>query len=407
MTVTSTSTIHTGKKMFCIKTSFLLFMLLWVNIGFAQYTLHINITSLPGTHSADTVFIAGNFNSWDPGNVNYKLTKTRTANNTDLLSIDIAGLQGGIYEFKFTRGHWDKAEATADGKSISNRIIKLESDSTIECSIEAWTDDFAQAAKPHTASSNVHVMDTVFFMPQLYRTRKIWIYLPPDYSTSKKKYPVLYMHDGQNLFDEYTSGYGEWGVDECLDSIIKKGKPGCIVVGIDNGPKRMNEYNPYEFSDHGPGEGDAYILFLVETLKPYIDKHYRTMSSRENTFIAGSSMGGLISYYAMLRYPDVFGKAGIFSASFWIAPQVNELTDLLAGKSKGQFFFYAGEMEDSSMVPNMKMIAEKLAENSSTLIYTVTDPEGRHNEAAWRKWFEEFYLWITGNGLSYQIKTKD
>jgi predicted alpha/beta superfamily hydrolase len=143
---------------------------------------------------------------------------------------------------------------------------------------------------------------------------------------------------------------------------------------------------------------------LVETLKPYIDKNYRTKSSRENTFIAGSSMGGLISYYAMLKYPETFGKAGVFSPAFWTAPAINELTDSLSNKMKGQFFFFAGELEGGEMVSDMKNISDKLGENSGALIYTVVDPEGRHNEPTWRKWFEEFYLWITGNGLSYQVK---
>ena len=401
--MTSTSTIHFRKKMFCIKTSSFIFMLLLVYCRpFAQYNLHIEIKSSPSTHIGDTVFIAGNFNNWDPVNEKYRLAK-----KDDIVSVDIAGLQKDIYRFKFTRGNWGKVEAAADGKYIEDRIIELRSDTTVEYSIAGWKDDFPETTKQHTASSNVRVLDTAFFMPQLYRTRKIWIYLPSGYTTGKKKYPVLYMHDGQNLFDDYTSGNGEWGVDECLDSLITKGKPGCIVVGIDNGTKRMNEYNPYDYETFGKGEGEEYVIFLTKTLKPFIDRHYRTLSSKENTIIAGSSLGGLISYYAMLRYPDVFGKAGIFSPAFWIAPKINALTDSLADRLKGQFFFYAGESEDSTMIPNMKNITDKLGENSNTLIYFVTDPEGRHNESAWRKWFEEFYLWIIGNGFSYQLKTEN
>lgn len=350
-------------------------------------------------HSNDSIYIAGSFNNWDPGNEKYRLLKMNGN-----FSASIQGLETGIYSFKFTRGSWSKTESDSSGKDIGNRVIKLESDTIIECSIAGWKDDFPEIPKQHTASPNVTVMDTAFFMPQLNRTRKIWIYLPPGYAGSKKKYPVLYMHDGQNLFDELTSAYGEWGVDECLDSLIDKGKPACIVVGIDNGPKRLNEYNPYDHAEYGKAEGEEYVKFLVETLKPYIDKNYRTLSSKENTFIAGSSVGGVISYYAMLRYPDKFGKAGIFSPSFWIAPGINNLTDSVAGKINGQFFFFAGEQETESMIANVKMITDKLGENSRSLIYFVTDPEGKHNEISWRKWFEEFYLWITGNGLSYQIK---
>ena len=338
--MTLTSTTYSRKKMFYIKTSFLFFMMLPVCLmAVAQFNLHIILRSLPSTHVDDTVFVAGSFNNWNPGNENYKLTKTN-----DTISINISGLQKNIYPFKFTRGNWQRTETDASGKDIENRVIQLVSDTTIEFSIAGWKDDFAETIKQHTSSSNVHILDTAFFIPQLYRTRKIWIYLPQDYNGGKKKYPVLYMHDGQNLFDDYTSGYGEWGVDECLDSLIKKGKPACIVVGIANGPKRVNEYNPYDNDEFGKGEGKEYVQFLVETLKPYIDKHYRILVSKENTFIAGSSLGGLISYYAMLRYPETFGKAGIFSPSFWIAPKINDLTDLVGNKLKGQFFFLAGEL---------------------------------------------------------------
>ena len=392
---------YSGKNSFSHKAFFLLLIFFGSCLcAVAQFNLHFKIKSAPSLHSTDKLFVAGNFNGWDPGNEQYKFIRSG-----DSITLTITGLKEDIYQFKFARGDWEKVEVTATGAAIGNRQVKLSSDTTIEFSIEAWGDDFAKKEKQHTASSNVHVLDTAFFIPQLYRTRKIWIYLPPDYAAGKKKYPVLYMHDGQNLFDDYTSGYGEWGVDECLDSMIKNGKPASIVIGIENGPKRINEYDPYDNNEYGKGEGEAYVSFLVETLKPYIDKHYRTLTSKENTFIAGSSLGGLISYYAMLRYPDVFGKGGIFSPSFWIAPQMNQLTDSLSSKINGQFFFYAGESESKEMVSDMQTVADKLGENSSTLIYLATDPGGKHNEQAWRKWFAEFYLWITGNGLSYQIKT--
>jgi predicted alpha/beta superfamily hydrolase len=394
------STKYSGKKMLFFKTPFLILLLLFTCFyAFPQFSIHMIIRSSPSTHNGDTIFVAGSFNNWNPGNEKYKFTKIN-----GIIKIDITGLQKNSYPFKFTRGSWQKTEVSANGKGIENRIIQLESDTTIEYSIAGWEDDFSITPKQHTASSNVQVLDTAFFIPQLNRTRRIWIYLPSDYVTGKKKYPVLYMQDGQNLFDEYTAPYGEWGVDECLDSVIRKNKPACIVVGIDNSPYRLNEYNPYENPEYGKGEGEEYTRFLVESLKPYIDKHYRTIASKENTIIAGSSFGGLISYYAMLRYPDTFGKGGMFSPSFWIAPKINDLTDSLGSKLKGQFFFFAGELEGGSMIPDIKIITDKLGANSGTLIYSVTDPEGKHNETTWRKWFEEFYLWIMGNGLSYQIK---
>ena len=273
--------------------------------------------------------------------------------------------------------------------------------------IAAWKDDFVPVPKEHTASNQVHLLDTAFYIPQLNRTRRIWIYLPEDYSKNKKSYPVMYMHDGQNLFDTYTSGFGEWGVDECLDSLIKAGKQACIVVGIDNGPQRVNEYNPYDFQQFGKGEGGQYIEFLTQTLKPFIDGKYRTLSSRENTIIAGSSMGGLISYYAMLKQAAVFGKGGIFSPAFWTAPAIKSLTDSFAGKISGKFFFYMGGMEGGSYIKDMQDVQEVLGEKSASMIYSVIDAESSHNEKAWRKWFAEFYKWIMADGFNNVVKIKE
>jgi predicted alpha/beta superfamily hydrolase len=365
----------------------------------AQYSVVFKLGKYPVVHNNDTAFLAGNFNNWDAGNNAFRFLLTNE-NSFEL----ILALPAGQYAYKSTRGNWSNVECLANGKDINNHTFQLTSDTTIEINIEAWKDDFTSVTKMHTASKQVHVMDTAFFIPQLNRSRRIWIYLPQGYENNKKQYPVLYMHDGQNIFDAYTSAFGEWGVDECLDSLIAIGKPACIVVGIDNGPQRMNEYNPFEFQNFGKGEADQYIEFLVQTLKPFIDKKYRTLSSKENTIIAGSSMGALIAYYAMLKMPAVFGKAGIFSPSFWTAPAINQLTDSLAAKLNSKFFFYAGEQEGDTILKDMKVIQESLGEKSQAMIYSVIDEKGIHNESAWRKWFPEFYNWIMADGFNYVIK---
>ncbi len=382
------------KKLLC------LFGLLFSHlVGEAQYNVVFKLAKYPLQHSADSIFIAGNFNDWNPHHTNYFLTSTN--NNSSSLIIK---LQAGNYEYKCTRGSWKKAESDMAGRDIDNHDFEITSDTTIQIYIDAWKDDFAGVIKKHTASKQVHVMDTAFLIPQLNRTRRIWIYLPQGYSNTKKRYPVLYMQDGQNVFDAATSAYGEWGVDECLDSMIRSGKQACIVVGIDNGPQRMNEYNPYEFQNFGKGEADLYVDFLVQNLKPFIDKKYRTLADKNNTIIAGSSMGALVSYYAMLTQPSVFGKAGIFSPAFWTAPAIKPLTDSLAANVGSKFFFYMGEKEGDAFVNDMKEVQESLGEKSSAMIYAVIDPVGRHNERAWRKWFPEFYTWMMANGYNTVIK---
>jgi predicted alpha/beta superfamily hydrolase len=202
------------------------------------------------------------------------------------------------------------------------------------------------------------------------------------------------MHDGQNVFDDATSAYGEWGVDEALDTLGPKRKE-IIVVGIDNGDnKRLNEYSPYDMEKYGKGEGDQYVDFLVQTLKPYIDKHYRTRRNKTNTFTAGSSMGGLISFYAILKYPKVFGGAGVFSPAFWIAPQLKSIHPKQAKKVKGKIYFYAGGQESETMVTDMLNVFDQMRQLSKAKIKTVIRAEGKHNEPAWRQEFPLFYHWI-------------
>jgi len=356
---------------------------------------------VPSTHINDPIFIAGNFNEWNPD-------KERLVLKNNKHVVVLKNLLPGKYEFKFTRGAWDNAESTVDGKDVSNHAVDINSDTILFYTVEGWKDDFEQIIKTHTTSFNVQVIDAAFEMPQLKRNRRIWIYFPPGYDITSKRYPVMYMQDGQNLFDELTSAYGEWGIDECLDSLVNKGKPGCIIIGIDNGgEKRMNEYNPFEFtykdstsSKTFAPEGDEYVCFIIQTLKPYIDRHYRTMPEKENTIIAGSSMGGLIAYYAALKHPDVFGKAGVFSPALWTASGIDAITDSLAAGLKGKYFFYIGGKEGQRHIDNMVRIQEKVAKKSSAMIYSFIDPVAGHNEQAWRKWFAEFYSWIMADGFN-------
>ena len=253
----------------------------------------------------------------------------------------------------------------------------------------------AETEKPgdSTASRNVHIIDTAFFIPQLNRYRRIWIYLPPSYSKSRKKYPVLYMHDGQNVFDNATSFAGEWGVDEALDSMSSQFGE-MIVVAVDNGGRtRMSEYSPSD-NKYAKAEGEAYVDFMVETLRPYINKHYRTKKCRKHNFIAGSSMGGLISFYALVKYPKKFGGAGIFSPSFWIAPEFKDLPEDQAQKIKGKIYMFAGMQESEHMVPDMLQVFENLKKSSKAEIKTVIRAEGKHSESTWREEFPLFYKFL-------------
>jgi predicted alpha/beta superfamily hydrolase len=246
----------------------------------------------------------------------------------------------------------------------------------------------------HTTSTNVHILDTAFYIPQLKRYRRLWIYLPHNYHDTKKKFPVLYMHDGQNIFDAATAYAGEWGIDEHLDLI----KANYIVVAIDNGGlKRMQEYNVNDNKQFGNREGKQYLQFIVTTLKPFIDGKYRTFKNTANTSILGSSMGGLISFYAGMYYPKVFGNIGVFSPSFWIVPGIEQqVTENFNKKIHGkqQWYFYAGGKEGVSMVPQMQSIHNLLFKHAGIKSTAVVDDEAMHNERAWQKAFPAFYNWL-------------
>jgi len=357
-----------------------------------QYQITFIIDSAPVKKNAD-YFLAGSFNRWDPGNEDY-----RFQNQVGTYTLTVS-LLPGQYEYKITRGSWATVEVHDDFESLPNRILSVNSDTTIHIKIGAWADERPEVVKnvSGTASGSVHILDTAFYMPQLGRYRRVWIYLPKGYSTSKKKYPVLYMQDGQNVFDVSTSYSGEWGVDEFLDTLCKNCRES-IVVAVDNGAeRRMNEYNPWSFQDFGKGEGNQYVDFMVKTLKPYIDAHYRTLKSKKYTSVAGSSMGGLISLYAVLKYPKIFGSAGIFSPAFWTASGISNTIITRSKKMKSELFFYAGGKESESMIPDMEKVEQCIRKLSKSEIKEIVDEDALHNEAAWRKHFSEFYQWVFCN----------
>lgn len=357
----------------------------------AQHSVTFRIGSLPSYHKpADPVYLAGSFTNWNPGQ-----PLMRFENRGGAFTITVA-LQKGAYEYKLTRGSWETVEAAAGGAGRSNRVLEVRSDTIVELSVSDWADHY-RLQKKSTANRNVRIIDTAFYMPQLNRHRRIWICLPESYATSKKKYPVLYMHDGQNLFDDATAYSGEWGIDEAMDTLGPKTQE-LIVVGIDNGgDTRINEYSPYDMERFGKGEGAQYVDFLVKTLQPYINKHYRTKKCGKHSYTAGSSMGGLISFYALMKYPRKFGGAGVFSPAFWVTPQLFKAIPAEAKKVKGKVYFYAGMQEGESMVPDMLAVFELMRLHSKADMTTVIRTEGKHNEATWRAEFPLFYKWLLGN----------
>jgi predicted alpha/beta superfamily hydrolase len=223
--------------------------------------------------------------------------------------------------------------------------------------------------------------------PELGNDRAILVHLPPSYDRSPRRYPVVYMHDGQNLFDAETSFAGAWGVDRTLEEASREGLE-ALVVGIPHaGEGRLDEYSPWRDRRHDAGgRGGAYVEFIARTLKPLVDRDFRTLPGRETTAVAGSSMGGLISLYAFLRRPDVFGAAGVMSPALWFGGR--SIFPFVSGRpfTPGRIYLDVGTSEGREVLPDVRRMRELLARKgyrSGRELMYVVEMGGRHEERAW------------------------
>ncbi|MEJ7805337.1 MAG: alpha/beta hydrolase-fold protein [Telluria sp.] len=221
--------------------------------------------------------------------------------------------------------------------------------------------------------------------PQLKNRRKLRIYLPPSYAeNAAKRYPVLYMHDGQNLFDAKTAAYGvEWEIDETANRLIAAGvMDEIIVVGIDNTPERIAEYTPCCDPKHGGGRLDAYQAFVTATVKPYIDRTLRTLPGRETSAIMGSSLGGIASVSIAHTWPQVFSKAGGLSSSFWWNER-SMVTQPFAHVPV-RFYLDAGTNDDGldATVAMRDALVKQGYKVDADLMFHA-DEGGSHNEKSW------------------------
>ena len=255
-------------------------------------------------------------------------------------------------------------------------------------------------------------------IPQLNVKRTIRVYLPLSYNEqSSSRYPVLYMQDGQNLFDDNTAYGGQsWGVRKTLEEFEKNNKlKGVIVVGVDNGcNERRNEYLPwvsktaemyFGIKEKVGGKGDAFADFFAKDLKSYIDKKYRTLSEKENTAIAGSSMGALISVYISAKYPDVYGTIGAFSTASYLAEK--EFLEYLKKNvtdNNQKYYISVGTKETSNdsfkefptvylnCSENLNEVLRFKGIPSKNIFYVIGENE-IHNEKCWADRFPQFVEW--------------
>ncbi len=254
------------------------------------------------------------------------------------------------------------------------------------------------AATPQAPRHGTLQLIEKFKSPQLGNERTLRIYLPPSYgSDTKRRYPVLYMHDGQNLFDGKTASYGtEWNIDEVADRMVHQGEmEEVIVVGIDNTPDRIGEYTPCCDPKHGGGKLNAYADFIAKTVKPWVDKQYRTKPARQHTAVMGSSLGGIASIGIAQRHPKVFSMAGGVSSSFWWNQQ-----DMLKHPPKRipvKFYIDAGTVYDGledSEAFRQAMLKNGYREGRDLLF--LADEGGRHNEQSWAGRVHVALAWFFG-----------
>jgi predicted alpha/beta superfamily hydrolase len=232
--------------------------------------------------------------------------------------------------------------------------------------------------------------------PQLNNRRNLLVHLPPSYSHSNRRYPVIYMHDGQNLFDAATSYAGEWHVDDTMLALAAEGRE-AIIVGIPNsGEQRMHEYTPFTHNVFGAGRGEDYVRFILDTVKPAIDRDFRTLPEARTTGIFGSSMGGLISIYAYFRFSGAFGMLGCMSPSLWVG--YADLLDVVTRTAfpGGRIYIDVGghelgpnrgkrNLRYAASVNRFKNALLGLGYVDDRTLKFVHDVEGTHSEGAWAR----------------------
>jgi predicted alpha/beta superfamily hydrolase len=220
-------------------------------------------------------------------------------------------------------------------------------------------------------------------------TRDLVVYLPPGYDSSDKAYPVVYAHDGQNVFNPGTAFLGrEWRLDETAEHLIKSGRmPPCIIVGVYNGPKRVEEYTSVADAEWGGGHADDYASFLIDNAKPFVDAHFRTRADAAHTATMGSSLGGLVSLYLSFNHPEVFGLCGALSPSLWFAER--HMTKALAASNApgpGKVWIDMGTREGSHFIDDLRDMGQVLRDkgyrDGSTLHYHEIQ-DGTHDEPSW------------------------
>jgi predicted alpha/beta superfamily hydrolase len=338
------------------------------------------------------VYLAGDFNNWDAADERFRFQ--RVAERQYRLQVTIASGTPPSFTYKYTRGSWEDVEMDRYGNEAARRVFKTDQ-LLVQDVVPRWKQNglfYNPALLPEKV-----IISEAFEIPQLIKTRRIAVLLPHQYAASDQHYPVLYLQDGQNLYDEYAP-FGNWGVDKKMAVLAEQGMGDVIIVAIDHGEEsRIAEFTPPLQTRLGRGDGKKYVRFLADTLKPFIDKHFRTLPEREHTGMGGSSMGGLITIYAGFMYPEVYSKLMVFSPSLWVAPNIHFNLMGLDEIYHLKIYLYGGGAEGKYMIPNMQRFAAAVAQQKANTHIDVNlsvNPQGQHTEARWGEEFPKAIEWL-------------
>lgn len=338
------------------------------------------------------VYISGNFNDWKTQDHQFLMTKLEKG-KYEFSFPDEPRFKGELI-YKFTKGDWSEVEIDRYGNKTPNRLWNDKQTSKVE-KVAKWRKNWL----PYRPSQlpKIHLISEEFEIPQLNKTRKIWALLPHDYETSDQSYPVLYLQDAQNLFNE-ESEFGNWQIDKKLAVMSDYGIGKIIIIAIEHGEsERLQEYNVGK-TILGKGHGKEYIRFITDTLKPFVDKTFRTKSEREFTGIGGSSMGGLVSIFSGLIYPEVFGKLMIFSPSLWVIPKIKLGFLDFFEPMETRIYLYAGGDESETMVKHVTKLRKRILKRESLLgrvkVRLSINEEGKHTEQYWSDEFPKAIEWL-------------
>jgi len=357
----------------------------------------VNIEVIAEGLSPDSkIFITGNddqLGNWNGDSI--QLNKSENVKWTKEFSFE----KGKKIEFKITRGSWKSEALNNDGLIPSNYSFEVFNDTTIEIKVNLWADQTERKVEGQITGTVKYYRN---FQGQGIKPRDVIVWLPPGYETElNKNYSVLYMHDGQNIVDPNTSSFQvDWQLDENADSLIRKRliQP-IIIVGIYNSPDRDFEYDEVTL-------GKAYMNFIIDSLKPFIDRNYRTLSDRENTANGGASLGGLISFILVWEHSDVFSKALCFSPAFKIDKYnfVDNITDYNGKKKNIKVFINNGDNElDSQLQPGVDEMLTALIHKGYRQgkdFYSFKAKHSQHGERDWSKgvWRSLIFLFGTEKG---------